>query len=71
MAQKIQQRIQEIESADSVDFMIQYKIGRCHPLNNDRDGQFAVDLVHPNRLVFEKEDEAINVVRILEVVDYH
>ena len=71
MAHKIQQRMQEIDSADSVEMMIQFKIGRCHPLHNDREGQYAVDLIHPHRLVFEEENNIINVVRILEIVDYH
>lgn len=54
MSEKIQMRIGEIEAADTVEEMIKYRIGRCHPLINNRKGQYAVDLVHPYRLVFEK-----------------
>ena len=71
MAEKIQQRISEIKSADSVEMMIQYKIGQCHPLHQNREGQFAVDLVHPQRLVFEKKNNEIRIVNILEIIDYH
>lgn len=51
MAEKIAQRIYEIKASASVD-MICCGIGRCHSLTGDRNGQYAVDLVHPYRLVF-------------------
>lgn len=57
---------------------------RRHKLSGTRDGQYAVDLKHPWRLVFEpannplpfKDDgsldlAAVTKVRILEVTDYH
>lgn len=71
MSEKIQMRIGEIEAADTVEEMIQYHIGRCHPLTNNRKGQYAVDLVHPYRLVFEKNGNKIQLARIVEIVDYH
>ena len=46
-----------IGSADTVEDMIQYRIGRCHSLLNNRKGQYAVDLVHPFRLVFKKHGD--------------
>lgn len=54
MAEKIQMRIDQITAASSVEYLIQYHIGRCHPLHHNRKNQFAMDLVHPMRLVFEK-----------------
>lgn len=71
MADKIHLRIDEITAADTVEMMIQYHIGRCHPLSQNRKGQYAVDLVHPYRLVFEKNGDRIQIVNILEIVDYH
>ena len=71
MAEKIHMRIDEISAADTVEMMIQFRIGRCHPLTNNRKGQFAVDLVHPYRLVFEKHGDVIQVAHIMEIVDYH
>ena len=71
MACKIHQRIDEIRAADSVEMMIQFRIGRCHPLVQNRKGQFAVDLIHPYRLVFERVGLEIQIANILEVVDYH
>lgn len=71
MSDKIQMRIGEIEAADTVEEMIKYHIGRCHPLTNDRKGQYAVDLVHPYRLVFEKRGNQLQIALIMEIVDYH
>ena len=39
MAEKIQMRIDEIKAADTVEEMIQFHIGRCHPLVHNRKGQ--------------------------------
>lgn len=71
MAEKIQQRIDQIRAAETVEEMIQYRIGRCHPLHNDRKNQFAVDLIHPQRLVFEKNGKDVQIANIIEIVDYH
>lgn len=71
MAVKIHMRIDEISAADTVEMMIQFHIGRCHPLVQNRKGQYAMDLVHPYRLVFEKIGDEIQIANILEIVDYH
>ena len=74
MADKIHMRIDQIIAAESVEEMIQFKIGRCHTLSQNRKGQYAVDLVHPYRLIFKKVEEEIrivNVVNVMEIVDYH
>ena len=57
---------------------------RCHLLSGDLAGRFAVDIVHPFRLVFEPKDNPppkkrgggvdlglVTAIVILEVVDYH
>ena len=71
MADKIHQRIDEITAAECVEMMIQFRIGRCHLLSQNRQGQYAVDLIHPYRLVFEQIDGEIRIANILEIVDYH
>lgn len=71
MAEKIHQRIDEITAADTIEEMVQFRIGRCHPLKGDRKDQYAVDLVHPYRLVFEKHGNEIQIAHIMEIVDYH
>lgn len=71
MAGLIHQRIDEIAAADTVEMMIRFHIGRCHPLQHDRKGQYAVDLVHPYRLVFEKHGNKVQIPHIVEIIDYH
>lgn len=71
MSEKIQMRIAEIEAIDTIEEMIKYRIGRCHSLVNNRKGQYAVDLMQPYRLVFEKHGNEIQIAHILEIVDYH
>lgn len=71
-AAKIFQRIQEIKSASSIEFLVVHRIGRCHALTQNRTGQYAMDLGHPYRLIFEAivvdDNEAVCVI---EIVDYH
>ena len=71
MAEKIHMRIDEITAADTVEMLVQFHIGRCHALHGDRKGQYAMDLVHPYRLIFEKRGDLIQVALIVEIVDYH
>ena len=71
MADKIHIRIDQIKAADSVSELVRGKIGRCHPLHGDRQGQYSMDLVHPYRLVFIEEDEETVSVRIERIEDYH
>lgn len=71
MAEIIHQRIDEIGAADSIEMMLKYHIGRCHSLTHNRKGQYAVDLIHPYRLVFTINEDSIQVATIFEIVDYH
>jgi len=71
MAEKIHRRIDEITAADSVEQLIQYKVGRCHILKGGRKKQFAMDLIQPYRLVFEVKGSATQIVRVIEIVNYH
>lgn len=71
MAQKIQQRIDQIHAAENVEMMVQFNIGRCHELKGNRKNQYAVDLVHPYRLIFSKIGQEIQIANIEEIVDYH
>ena len=71
MAEKIHQRIDEIDASDTIEEMVQYHIGRCHPLKGNRKGQYAMDLVHPYRLIIEQIGDEIKIANITEIVDYH
>ena len=83
-ARKLRQRLQEMEAAENLAQLQALPGARCHQLIGDRDEQFAVDLKHPKRLVFEVADSPVprrtdggvdlahvTSVVILEVVDYH
>jgi plasmid maintenance system killer protein len=71
IAAKLQQRIAEIEAADTLDMLVQYNIGRCHVLLGGRQGQYAMDLVHPHRLIIEKDHNDMSVALIVDIIDYH
>lgn len=84
MTQKIMLRMAVLANAPSLADVPASAPDRCHQLGADRDEQFAVDLVHPYRLVFAVDDDpvprrddggidltAVGAIRILEVVDYH
>ena len=71
IAQKLYQRLNEIRAAESVEFMIQHHIGRCHPLEGNRNGQYSVDLAQPYRLIFTVRDEKVQIAKIIKITDYH
>ncbi|NMA84688.1 MAG: hypothetical protein GX962_12610 [Epulopiscium sp.] len=80
MGNKLTQRVRELISATNLLDIKLIPSARLHRLEGTRADEYAVDLVHPHRLVFtpilqEGEDinelESINIVRIEEVTDYH
>ena len=71
MAELIHKRIDQILAFGSVEMLVLYQIGRCHSLTGDRNGQYALDLVHPFRLIFLKKGEDVQIVRIIDIADYH
>ena len=71
MAEKIHQRMEELRSIDSIEDLLQHKIGGCHQLKGKRKEQYAMNLVHPYRLVFIQEDTTIQLVKIIDIVNYH
>lgn len=71
MARIIHMRIDQIAAADSVESLVKYSIGRCHPLLGNRDGEYAMDLIQPYRLVFEVKKTEINIAKIMCIEDYH
>jgi proteic killer suppression protein len=82
MAVKLHMRIKQLQAVESIDELISLHRGRCHQLVGDRKGEYALDLVHPQRLIFTKREPTereqadgsrltIQVVRIEDIVDYH
>ncbi len=84
MARTIVLRMAVLKGAKTLSLVPSVKPVRCHPLLGKRKGQYAVDLVHPFRLVFcpnhspvpHNDDGGVNTdeitaIEILVVVDYH
>jgi len=84
MAKVIMIRLAVLKAARTLALVPPTPPDRRHHLRGDRDEQFAVDLVHPYRLVLEanhdplprKDDGGIDVeqvtaIRIIDVIDYH
>jgi proteic killer suppression protein len=80
----IRLRMAVLQSAAHLGLVPIQKPERCHLLDGDREGQFAVDLDHPRRLVFEPghdpvprlddggiDKAQVTAIVILDVVDYH
>jgi proteic killer suppression protein len=78
-------RLDDIKAADNVKQLRSLPQTGCHQLSGNRAGQWAVNVQHPYRLIFEPandptpklpdggiDEERITAVRILGVhVDYH
>ncbi len=71
MAGLIHLRMDQLKSAPTVEMLLKQSIGRCHSLQGDRKGEYAMDLVHPYRLVFEQKGIDLRVIRINKIEDYH
>ena len=84
MARTIQKRLTILKNARSLSLVPTLPPDRLHLLTGNRSGQYAVDIVHPYRLILEpnhdpvplKEDggidkDGVTKITILEVVDYH
>jgi proteic killer suppression protein len=80
MGNMLTQRVGELAAATSLLDIKHIPAARLHRLKGARADEFAVDLVHPYRLVFRPilqegvdifDLESINIIRIEEVTDYH
>ena len=71
IADKIHMRIDQIAAASSVEELILGRIGKCHILKGGREGQYAMHLAEPWRLVFIVDRSVVQIACILEIVDYH
>jgi proteic killer suppression protein len=74
------QRVAELAAATSLLDIKHIPAARLHRLEGTRADEYAVDLVHPFRLVFKpilqkgvdiSNLESIDIIRIEEVTDYH
>ena len=84
MARTIKIRLAVLGAAQTLALVPTTPPDRRHQLRGDRNEQYAVDLVHPYRLVFRvnhdplprKADggidtEKVTAITIIEVIDYH
>ena len=79
MAKTIMMRLAVLKNARTLAKVPVTPPERRHRLTGQRKGQYAVDLVHPYRLVFEPtsgtaeagDAGAVTAITIVEVVDYH
>jgi hypothetical protein len=62
MAAVIQQRLFDLAEVETLEVMRSLP-GRCHQLTENLDGCFAVDLVHPDRLVFSADHDPVPQLR--------
>ncbi|HSB78426.1 MAG TPA: killer suppression protein [Candidatus Methylomirabilis sp.] len=83
-ARKIRQRLAELNAAATLADIGRLPPARPHALKGNRKGQFAVDVRHPFRLLFEPADDPVPLrddggvdlaritrIRVLSVEDYH
>lgn len=80
MAKKLRQRMVELKAADVLSDISHLPPARLHELEGGRNGELAVDLKHPFRLVFKSNDfrkgmpidkTKVTAIIIMEVINYH
>ena len=84
MARAIMTRLAVLREAQTLSMVPTVPPNRRHQLHGNRTGQYAVDLVHPHRLVFspnhdpipvkaagEIDTEQVTAITVIEIVDYH
>lgn len=83
MARTIMTRLAVLREAPTLSTVPTMPPDRCHQLHGNRAGQYAVDLTHPYRLIFEAGDtpgckaggaiktDEVAAITIIEVIDYH
>ena len=82
-ADLLKKRLNDLRNADTLED-VRYLPGRYHELTGNRKGQWACDLDHPYRLIFEPHENPIPTnasgqylwieikgVEIIEIKDYH
>ena len=83
MARRIMTRLAVLREAPTLSMVPTLPPNRRHQLHGKRAGQYAVDLIHPYRLIFEPADtparkaggemnaDEVTAITIIEVIDYH
>ncbi len=84
MARTIAVRMAVLRNARTLSMVPVTRPERRHQLEGGRAGQYAVDLVHPRRLVFKPnhdpmpqketggiDTDQVTAITVIEVIDYH
>lgn len=82
-ARKLNLRLDQLRAAPNLE-PFRHLPGRCHELKGDRQGQLALDLDGPRRLIFRPADDPppidpdgglswqkVTAIEIIEIEDYH
>lgn len=82
-ARRIRRRLDDLDAAANLEEMRNLP-GRCHELTGDRQGQLALDLVHPLRFIFQPDHNPlpqrqgggldwsqVTQIKVLDPADYH
>lgn len=76
--EKIHQRLGEIEAAQNLSELKKLPGPKCHKLKGDRDGQYAVHVMEPFRIILEPitndnilVEENITELMVIEIINYH
>ncbi len=83
-AEKLEQRMFDLLSAETLAVLFLFPRPRCHMLIGNRKEQFSVDLTHPLRLIFQVTNDpvprfadtgidlsAVTEIEIIEITDTH
>ncbi len=77
---KLTKRVSELSAAITLDDIAKIPAARLHKLKGSRTNEYAIDLIHPFRLIITpvlegdadiNELTSIRITRIEEVTDYH
>ncbi len=74
-AHKLQQRMMELQAAETLEDISRVPPARCHELTGNLQGQLSLDLDHPHRLLFIpahnplpiREEGGLNWLEVTEV----
>ena len=70
IASLLQVRLEQLKAYASVEDMVKAGVGGIHALSGNRQGQYAMHLKHPHRLILIKALSP-GTIRIIEITDYH
>ena len=71
IARKYIQRVNLIKAAGNLDEVMSLPGLRCHPLKNNRQGQYAIKLTGFYRLIFTVEGDHLDIAKIEEVSKHY